>query len=44
LIDFWNRLRLWRDADHDGICDPGEALPSHRFGVLKIDLAWRDAR
>ncbi|HEX9982556.1 MAG TPA: hypothetical protein VGF69_04770 [Thermoanaerobaculia bacterium] len=36
----WNRLRLWRDIHHDGICGAGEASPIHRFGVKAIDLAW----
>jgi hypothetical protein len=40
----WNHLRLWRDINHDGVCDPGEAWPIHRFGVDQISLRWKRAR
>ena len=40
----WNHLRLWRDMNHNGICDPGEAAPIHRFGVEQVSLKWRRAR
>jgi hypothetical protein len=39
----WNALRLWRDVNHDGVCDPGEASPIHRFGVELISLDWKRA-
>lgn len=39
----WNALRLWRDVNHDGVCDPGEASPIHRFGVELVSLDWKRA-
>jgi hypothetical protein len=36
--DLWNRLRLWIDTNHDGVCDPGETGPIHSYGVHGIDL------
>jgi hypothetical protein len=38
----WNRLRLWQDVDHDGVCDAGETSPIHRFGVKEIVLSWTE--
>ena len=37
-------LRLWRDADHDGVSEAGElhALPG--LGLAEIDLAYRESR
>ncbi|PYQ31940.1 MAG: hypothetical protein DMF56_02240 [Acidobacteria bacterium] len=35
----WNRLRIWVDASHDGICDPNETGPIHKYGVEQIDIA-----
>lgn len=44
LIDsgdaIWQHLRLWRDDDHDGVCDGGEWAPIHRYGVRSIGLTW----
>lgn len=34
----WNRLRLWIDTNHDGVCDPGETGPIHAYGVHEIDV------
>ena len=38
------RLRLWRDADHDGLSEPGElhALPA--LGVVRLHLDYREAK
>ncbi|HEX9986316.1 MAG TPA: hypothetical protein VGF69_23860 [Thermoanaerobaculia bacterium] len=36
----WNRLRLWRDENGNGACDPGESAPIHRFGVRHLRLDW----
>jgi hypothetical protein len=35
----WNDLRLWVDANHDGISEPAEIFPLQRFGVVAIGLA-----
>jgi hypothetical protein len=35
----WNRLRVWVDSNHDGICDPGEVSPLHKYGVEGIALS-----
>jgi len=35
----WNQLRVWIDANHDGVCDPGEVAPLARYGVEAISLA-----
>ncbi|HEX7150499.1 MAG TPA: hypothetical protein VF618_03350 [Thermoanaerobaculia bacterium] len=37
--DVWTKLRLWVDADHDGVCDPGETAPIARYGIAAIDLS-----
>ncbi|HEX9986066.1 MAG TPA: hypothetical protein VGF69_22585 [Thermoanaerobaculia bacterium] len=36
--EVWQHLRLWIDADHDGVCDPNETAPIARYGVAAIDL------
>lgn len=36
----WNRLRLWVDADHDGICTPSEAGPIAAYGVIDLALTY----
>ncbi|MCU1245869.1 MAG: hypothetical protein JWN02_1779, partial [Acidobacteria bacterium] len=35
----WNHLHLWVDADHDGICDPGETWPLERWRIVGLSLA-----
>jgi hypothetical protein len=35
----WNRLRLWLDENHNGVCEPGESRPIHAYGVLEIRLS-----
>lgn len=40
----WNRLRLWLDANHNGVSDAGEAMPIHRYGVESIRLDWMPVR
>jgi len=37
--DVWNRLRIWVDANHDGVCDAGETGPIHKYGVREIQIA-----
>ena len=34
----WNRLRLWVDTNHDGVCDPTETGPIHKYGVQEITV------
>lgn len=34
----WNHLRVWVDANHDGVCDPSENKPLHAYGVDSIAL------
>ena len=36
----WGRLRLWVDANHDGMSQPTETGPIHRYGVLELHLAY----
>lgn len=36
----WNRLRLWVDADHDGICAPAESGPVAEYGLVEIALTY----
>src|SRR5205807_1690554 len=35
----WNRLHIWIDANHDGVCSPTETNPIHKYGVEAISLA-----
>lgn len=34
----WNKLRVWVDANHDGVCEPTEVSPIHAFGIENIPL------
>lgn len=34
----WNRLRIWVDANHDGVCAPNETGTMHSYGVGSIQL------
>jgi RHS repeat-associated protein len=36
----FNRLRLWVDANHDGVSQPGELLPLAAAGVVSIELSY----
>jgi len=37
--EVWNKLRLWVDANHDGVCQSTEVDPIHKFGIEGISLA-----
>ena len=34
----WNKLRVWIDENHDGVCQPTEVNPLHKFGAESIPL------
>ena len=37
--DVWSKLRIWIDSNHDGVCQPTETGPIHRYGVEAISLS-----
>jgi Dual-action HEIGH metallo-peptidase len=36
----WGRLRLWIDANHNGVSEMTEVGPIHAYGILSLDLAY----
>lgn len=40
----FSKLRLWRDANHNGISDPGELHGLWEFGIEKISLEYHQSR
>ncbi|HYO75120.1 MAG TPA: hypothetical protein VE010_01555, partial [Thermoanaerobaculia bacterium] len=36
----WSRLRLWVDANHDGVSQRTEVAPIHRYGVTELRLEY----
>ena len=40
----YSNLRLWLDLNHDGLSQSGEMSPLSSFGILSIDLAYRESR
>jgi hypothetical protein len=36
--DVWTRLRLWIDRNHNGVCEPTETGPIHKYHVDSIRL------
>lgn len=39
---FFSELRLWRDANHDGVSSPEELLTLDEVGLLSISLQFRE--
>ncbi|HEX6902698.1 MAG TPA: hypothetical protein VF789_23470 [Thermoanaerobaculia bacterium] len=37
-------LRLWRDADQDGVSAPGELSSLAAWGIVEIDLGYKESR
>lgn len=37
--DIWSSLKIWRDADQDGVSDPGELMTMAQAGITSIDLS-----
>lgn len=40
----WGRLRLWFDADHDGVSAPTELVPLNSVGLLALETVARGSR
>jgi hypothetical protein len=40
----FSKLRLWRDANHNGVSDPRELRGLWEFGIEKISLDYRESR
>lgn len=38
----WSELRIWRDADRDGVADAGELKTLSQLGFTEIGLAYAD--
>ncbi|HEY0160712.1 MAG TPA: hypothetical protein VGF28_25730 [Thermoanaerobaculia bacterium] len=36
----WGRLRIWLDENHNGLSEPTELGPIHRYGVVSIGLSY----
>jgi hypothetical protein len=40
----FSSLRLWRDANHDGVSEPGELHPLPRLGLAALDLDYKESK
>jgi hypothetical protein len=40
----FSSLRLWRDSNHNGISELGEVLTLESFGLVRMDLDYRESR
>lgn len=40
----YDQLRIWIDANHDGISQPGELHTLRELGIFKIDLKYQISR
>jgi hypothetical protein len=39
-----SKLRLWRDDNHNGICEPAEVFTLEEFGIKSIDVRYQDSK
>ncbi len=37
-------LRLWRDADHDGVSQPGELFTLPALGLSRLHLSYKESK
>lgn len=40
----WHSLRLWRDANHNGLSEPGELVTLSAVGIEGLDLQYHESR